>query len=73
MVYILSIPLGTAIYLWFLHDLDEIHVFLHWVDDYQHISKVSWDDAAPVVPGVLGPHYVHLIVSQVTQLPNKQN
>lgn len=57
----------------FLHDLDEIHVVLHWVDDYQHVSKVSWDDATPVVPAVLGPHYVHLIISQVTQLPNKQN
>ena len=25
--------LYAVLYLWFLHDLDEIHVVLHWVDD----------------------------------------
>lgn len=39
--------------LWFLHDLDEIHVVLHRVDDNQHVSEVSWDDTTSVVPGVL--------------------
>lgn len=40
-------------YLQFLHDLDEIHVVLHWIDDNQDVSKVSWDDTTPVVSGVL--------------------
>lgn len=57
---------SVHMYLWFLHDLDEIHVVLHGVDDDQHVSKVSRDDATPVVPAVLRPHYVHLVVSQVT-------
>lgn len=46
---------------------------LHWVDDNEHVSKVSWNDATSVVPGVFRPHNVHLIIAQVTQLPNKQN
>lgn len=41
---------------------------LHGVDDDEHISKVGGDDPAPVVPGVLGPHDVDLVVSQVTKL-----
>lgn len=41
---------------------------LHGVHDDQHVSKVSGDDAAPVVPAVLRPHYVNLVVAQVTQL-----
>lgn len=45
--------LAAAVYLWFLHDLDEVHVALHWVDDNQHVSEISWDDATTVVPGVL--------------------
>lgn len=63
--------MSINIYLRLLNDLDKIHVILHWVDDNEHVSKVSWDDATTVVPGVLGPHDVHLIVAQVTQLPNK--
>lgn len=46
---------------------------LHWVDYYHCVSEVSRDDAASVVPGVLGPHDVHLIISQVTQLQKKKN
>lgn len=45
--------LTAVVYLWFFHDLDEIHVVLHRVDDNQHVSKVGWDDATPVVPRVL--------------------
>lgn len=50
-------------------------MIFHWVNDDQHISKVGWDDAGSVVPGVLRPNYVHFIVSQVTQLQhtNKAN
>lgn len=52
--------------------MDEIHVVLHGVDDNEHISKISGDDAASVVPGVLRPHNVHLVVSQVAQLRQTQ-
>ena len=55
-------------YLGLLHDLDEEHVVLHGVDDDQHVAEVGGDDAAAVVPGVLRPHDVHLVVSQVPQL-----
>lgn len=55
-------------YLRLLHNLDEVHVVLHWVDYNQHISKISWDDATSVVPGVLRPHDVYLVISQVAQL-----
>lgn len=41
---------------------------LHGVDDNEHVSKISGDDASSVVPGVLRPHNVYLVVSQVAQL-----
>lgn len=56
----------VIVYLWFFHDLDEKHVVLHRVDDNQHVSKVGWDDSTSVVPSVFWPHYMHLVISQVT-------
>lgn len=50
-------------YLWLFEDLDEEHVVLHGVDDDEHVSKVGGDDPAPVVPGMLRPHYVDLVIS----------
>lgn len=55
-------------YLGFLHDLYEEHVILHGVDDDEDVPEVGGDDAPAVVAGVLGPHDVNLIISQVTEL-----
>lgn len=53
-------------HLWFFDDLDAVHVVLHGVDDDENISKLSRNDASPVVPWMLGPHDVHFIVTQVS-------
>lgn len=55
-------------YLGFLHDLNEEHVVLHGVDDDEDVAEVGGDDAPAVVAGVLGPHDVHLVIPQVTEL-----
>lgn len=54
--------------LWFLDDLDAVHVILHRVDDYEDVSELGWDYSPPVVPCVLRPHDVNLVVPQVPQL-----
>lgn len=59
-------------YLWLLEDLYEEHVVLHGVDDNEHVSKVGGDNPTPVVSGVLRPHYVDLVVSQVTKLQDRR-
>lgn len=43
-------------------------MILHGVDDDEDVPKVGGDDAPAVVAGVLGPHDVNLIISQVTEL-----
>ena len=39
-----------------------------WVNDYQDVSKGSFENCATVVPGVFAPNNVHLIVAKVTHL-----
>lgn len=41
---------------------------LHGVDDDEDVPEVGGDDAPAVVAGVLGPHDVHLVIPQVTEL-----
>ena len=41
---------------------------LHGVDDNEHVSKLSGDDASAVVSGMFRPHDVDLVVTQVPQL-----
>jgi len=57
-----------CVYLRLLEDVDGVHVVLDGVDHDEHVPELGGDDAAPVVPGVLRPHDVHLVITQVPQL-----
>ncbi len=63
---VLSLLVHCWAHLRLFDDLDAVHVVLHGVDDDEYISKLSRNDASPVVPRVLGPNDVHFIITQVS-------
>ena len=55
-------------YLGFLDDLYSKQLILQRINNDHHMSKVSVDDTMSVIPIVFWPHYVNLVITNMTNL-----